>query len=160
MMWSDVVALALIAGVAWLESHRGFGRALFDLLGAIISVKVAAALAEPLGKAVPVFSAAGPNQAFWLTAAFVVLAVLTVIGSKLIYDTILLSLDVLDPLVGGLLGFASGLVVAHIFLKMMSLGYADSEAAKLLLSSFMGQELLQFRAYHTVVTALQNLGKW
>jgi len=160
MIWSDAAAIVLIVGISWLESQRGFGRALFDMLGAIISLKVASLLALPLSEAVPVLAAPGSNEAFWLVAVFLVLAVLTVIASKLIYESMLLSLDVLDPLVGAILGLASGLMVAHIFLRMLLLGYGEGQDATALLNSFMGQELLKFRTYHTVVTALQNLGNW
>jgi len=160
MMWSDVLALLLIAAIAWLESHRGFGRSLFDLLGGIISLKMASWLCEPLARVAPVMEAAGNSEAFWLATMFVVFAALTVVASKLIYDTILLSLDVLDPIVGAILGIVSGSVVAHILLKALLLSYGETEAADLLLNSFMGQELLKFRTYHTVITALQNLGNW
>jgi len=160
MAWFDIVALALIVGLVWAESHRGFGRSLFDLLGAIIALKVADLLSEPLAGAAPLLATPGANQGFWLVAAFVVLAVVTVIGSKFIYETTLMSLDVLDPLVGGILGLASGIVVAHIFMKMLLLSQGAGEAGDVVLNSFMGEELLQFRTYHRVVTALQNLGNW
>ena len=160
MAWFDLVALALIVAVIWLESHRGFGRSVFDLLGAIISLKVAGLVSEPLAAAAPLLATPGANRAFWLVVVFVVLAVLTVIGSKFIYETTLMSLDVLDPLVGGILGLASGIVVAHIFMRMLLLSQGEGEAAGVVLNSLMGEELLQFRTYHRVVTSLQNLGNW
>jgi len=158
--WLDIVGLLLIILIAWLESIRGFGRALFDLVGALIGLKLAAFLAPTLADAVPVSEATGPSEAFWFIVAFLILASLTLVATKFIYQTTLLSLDVLDPVVGGLLGFASGLVVAHVFLRMMLLGYADTEFADVVLNSFAGQELLKFRTYHTVLTALQNIGNW
>jgi uncharacterized membrane protein required for colicin V production len=160
MAWFDVVALVLIVGIAWAESHRGFGRSVFDLLGAIIALKVADLLSEPLAGAAPLLATPGANQAFWLVTAFVVLGVLTVVGSKFIYETTLMSLDVLDPLVGAILGVASGLVVAHIFMRMLLLSQGGGDAGDVVLNSFMGEELLQLRTYHRVVTALQNLGNW
>jgi uncharacterized membrane protein required for colicin V production len=160
MAWTDIVAGLLILGIAWLESHRGFGRSLFDLLGAIISLKLADLLSHPLARIAPVVEVPAESQAFYFAALFVAMAALTVIATKLIYDSILLSLDVLDPLVGAFLGIFSGSVVAHILLKTLLLSYGDTEAATLLLNSFMGQELLKFRTYHIVLTALQNLGNW
>jgi hypothetical protein len=91
---------------------------------------------------------------------FVVLVVLIVIATKFIYETTLLSLDVLDPIVGGVLGFASGVVVAHVFLRAMLAAYADTAFAHTVLNSFMGQEIVQFRSYRYVVQALHNLGNW
>ena len=160
MTWFDAVTLLLIVAIIWLESTRGFGRALFDAVGAIIALKVSQFAAKPLAEAIPVLSGAATNEAFWLATVFVVLAVLVVIASRFLYETTLLSLDVLDPVVGGILGAVCGLVSAHVLLRTLLLAYGQSDAAKVLLGSFVGHELLQFRTFHTVVTALQNLGSW
>jgi len=160
MNWFDIVALLLIVLIATVESQRGFGRALFDLVGAIIALKMASVLARPLAGAAPLLSSPDSSAALWLGIVFVLLVTLTVIASKMLYETTLLSLDVLDPVVGGLLGFCSGVVVAHIFLRMLLIAYGEGEAANALLGSFTGQELLRFRSFRRIVTALQNLGNW
>ena len=88
----------------------------------------------------------------------VVLAIITlVLGLWLINRCI----GVLDKKLGAkdptLNKFLCGLISA--ILKVMLLSYgADSEAARILLQSFVGQELVQFRTFHIVLTALQNLG--
>jgi uncharacterized membrane protein required for colicin V production len=160
MTWFDVVAVLLVIGIAFLESQRGFGRALFDLVGGIISLKLATFLAGPLGKAAPVLATGERSEALWLAVTFLVLAAATVVASKFLYETTLLSLDVLDPVVGGLLGIASGMVVAHIFLRMLLVSYGEAEVAEVLLDSFVGQELLKFRTYHRLIETLENLGRW
>lgn len=160
MTWFDVVAVLLVIGIAFLESQRGFGRALLDLMGGIIALKLATFLSGPLAAGAPVLSTAERSEALWLAVTFLVLAAATVVASKFIYETTLLSLDVLDPLVGGLLGIASGMVVAHIFLRMLLVSYGEAEVANVLLNSFAGQELLKFRTYHRVIQALENLGRW
>lgn len=160
MTWFDGVALLLVIVVAWLESQRGFGRALFDLLGGIVSLKVASWTAPSLAHAAPVLAAKGACEAFWFSAFFLALAAMVVVAGKFIYETVLLSLDVLDPVVGAVFGFFSGMIVSHVFLKTLLLGYGSGPAAEALLRTFVGQELLKFRAYHTVVTALHNLGNW
>ncbi len=160
MTWFDIVALLLIALIGWLESIRGFGRAVFDFVGALVALKIAIFAAKPLAAAAPLLSGEGNSEAFWIAAVFVILVALIIIATKFIYETTLLSLDVLDPVVGGILGVASGIVVAHIFLRVMLAAYAGSEFAPLIKSSFIGQELIAFRTYHIVVTALQNIGNW
>jgi uncharacterized membrane protein required for colicin V production len=160
MNWFDIVAILIIVAIAWLESVRGFGRALFDLVGAIISMKLADLLSRPLATAAPIAADPGPSQAFWLAIVFVILIVLVVIATKLIYDSTLLSLDVLDPVVGAVFGIVSGMMVAHVFMKMLEVGYTGTEFSGVVLNSFMGQELLQLRTYHRVVATLQNIGNW
>lgn len=158
MTWFDAVVFILVGAVAWLESNRGFGRAIFDVIGAIVVLRITISLAGPLAHAIPLSQAEGTSQAIWLVGVFVVLIALVVIGSRFLYETTLLSLDVLDPVVGGALGVVSGLILSHVFLRAMLVAYGDSEAAKVLLGSFVGQELLQFRTFHIVLTTLQNLG--
>jgi uncharacterized membrane protein required for colicin V production len=160
MNWFDIVAILIIVGIAWLESVRGFGRALFDLIGAIIAMKIADILSGPLAAAAPIATEPDPSEAFWLAIVFVFLIILVVIATKLIYDSTLLSLDVLDPVVGAIFGIASGIIVAHVFMRMLLVGYAGTDFSVAVLNSFMGHELLQLRTYHRVVTALQNIGSW
>ncbi len=160
MTWFDAVALLLIIGIAWMESLRGFGRAVFDLVGALIALKVSTFAAKPLASAAPILQPDASAEAFWMGAVFLLLVILVIIATKFIYETTLLSLDVLDPLVGGVLGLASGIITAHLFLRVMLAAYVDTEFAKVIQASFMGQELIAFRTYHIVVTALQNIGNW
>ncbi len=160
MNWFDVVAILLIAIIAWLESLRGFGRAIFDAVGALIALRVAIALSPSLASSAPLLQPDAYSQAFWMAAVFVIMGVLIIIATKFIYETTLLSLDVLDPVVGGLLGLVSGIVVAHLFMRVLLTAYAKTDFGTIILNSFVGQELIVFRSYHVVVTALQNLGKW
>ncbi len=160
MTWFDAVAVLVILLIAWVESLRGFGRAIFDFVGALIALKIATFLSRPLAGAVPLLQPDAHAQAFWLGAVFLLLAVLIIIATKFIYETTLLSLDVLDPIVGGILGVASGTVVAHLFIRMLLVAYADTDFANIVLNSFVGQEIILFRSYHRVVEALQDLGNW
>jgi uncharacterized membrane protein required for colicin V production len=160
MTWLDVVALLLIALIGWLESIRGFGRAIFDFVGCLIAVKISTFAAKPLAVAVPLLQPESHAEAFWMAMVFLLLAVLIIIATKYIYETTLMSLDVLDPLVGAVLGVASGIVVAHMFLRILLTAYAETDFANVVLNSFVGQEIVAFRTFRHVVTALQNIGNW
>ncbi len=160
MTWFDIVIILLIALVAWLESIRGFGRALLDFIGGLISLKAATALAPSLAAVAPVAQPVSHAEAFWMIMIFVVLASLTLVATKYVYESTLLSLDVLDPIVGGLLGLCSGIIVGHLFLRMLLIAYGETEFASILTSSFTGQELLEFRTFRRVIATLQNIGKW
>lgn len=160
MIWIDIVAVLIIVVVAWAESVRGFGRAIFDFVGGLIALKISTFLAPRLAEVAPMLHPQAYAEAFWIGALFLVMAVLVVVACKFVYESTLLSLDVLDPIVGGLLGIGSGIVVSHMVLRVMLAAYGDTEAAAMLMNSFAGQELVAFRSYHRVVTGLQNLGKW
>ncbi len=159
MTWFDVVAFILLALIAWVESMRGFGRALFDLVGGIIAVKLVPVIALPLADSTAVMAAKGANQAFWLGLTLVVFGALVVLVARLVYQSTLLSLDYFDPIVGGIFGVMVGLIVVFFFLHALQLTYADTEQGRLLAQSFAGQEVLSLRSYHTAIQALHNLGK-
>ena len=159
MTWFDVVAFILLGLIAWLESIRGFGRALFDMLGAIIALKLAPVVADPLAENMAALSDKGGNQAFWLAMVFLALVVVIIIVTRLIYQSTLLSLDYLDPIIGGVFGVVIGIITVFFFLSILQYAYgAESEQGRMLVNSFVGQEVLELRSYHTVVTALRNLG--
>ena len=158
MTWFDIVGILLILLIAWLESIRGFGRALFDTVGGVIALKAAPEMAGPLARMMPVMSKTGPNEAFWLAVSFLLLVLFVLLASRFVYNSTLLSLDYLDPFVGAVLGVVAGIIVAFIFLRVLQLGYGGGEQGKILLDSFVGQELLNLRSYHTVVGTLQHLG--
>lgn len=160
MTWFDVVAILIVVVIAWAESIRGFGRALYDLVGALIATKVALVLSVPLAEAAPVSDASGPSEAFWLAVVFVILAILIVVATKFIYESTLLSLDVLDPVLGAIFGIVSGILAAHVFLRSLAIAYAHTEFGAVVMASFMGQELLELRSYRAVVASLQNIGNW
>ena len=160
MTWFDIVAIALILLIAWIESLRGFGRAIFDFVGGLIALKIATFVAGPLAKAAPLLQPESHAEAFWLSVVFLLQVIIIIIATKFIYETTLLSLDVLDPVVGGLLGCASGIVVAHIFIRILLVAYANTDFGTAVLNSFVGQEVIMFRSYHAVVHTLQNLGNW
>ncbi len=160
MTWMDAIALVLIVVVGWLESVRGFGRAIFDFVGCLIALKIATFVAGPLAGAAPLLQPEAMAEGFWIAVVFLILVVLIVIATKFIYESTLLSLDVMDPVVGGLLGVGSGIIVSHIFLRVLMTAYGGTDFAKIVLGSFVGQELIAFRTYHIVLTALQNIGNW
>ncbi|MBN1461151.1 MAG: CvpA family protein [Armatimonadetes bacterium] len=160
MTWFDGIAIILILLIAWAESVRGFGRAIFDFVGGLIALKMADVLSKPLAEAAPILQPEAHAQAWWMAVLFLVFVVLIIIATKFIYETTLLSLDVLDPIVGGLLGIASGILVAHVFIRVLLVAYADTEFGTIILNSFIGQEIIVFRSYHNLVEALQNLGNW
>jgi uncharacterized membrane protein required for colicin V production len=158
--WFDIVVILIVVLVGWIESVRGFGRAIFDFVGILISLKMSIHLAPAVAKAAPVVQPIAHAEAFWMVMLFVIMAALTVLATKYVYDSMLLSLDVLDPIVGGMLGVGAGLMVGHLFLRMLLIAYGDTEFANVISGSFTGQELIELRTYHRVVTSLQNIGSW
>ncbi len=158
MTWFDLVALVLVVLVAWVESIRGFGRALVDLVGGIVIVRLAPMLAGRLADSARIMYTPDANRAVWFGLLFVVMATLVVLASRLVYSSTLLSLDYFDPILGATFGVATGAILAFAFLHTLQLSYGTSGAGQTLMASFAGQELLEMRSFHKALRAMYHLG--
>ena len=159
-MWVNVTAFALVAVIAFIESKRGFGRAMFDAVGAILSLKFALLLAPVVAGKWGLLADPRYNLAAWHAVAFIVFAGLAVLGSKVLYDYTLLSLDVFDPILGALFGLVSGVCAANLLVRGLLMAYGHTPMAEMIRQTFAAQELVKFRAYHIVLNALYGLGQW
>ena len=160
MIWLNLVVLLIIAGLIYLESQRGFGRALFDVIGGLLTVILGGKLAEALAGSVHLLASEGSNQALWYFFVFLAGAALTVWAGKIIHETTLISLDVLDPAGGAVLGVAVGILVSHVFLAILTLAAGGTEFAEAIKRSFCTQEFYYFRSYHNALDVLRHIGEW
>jgi len=159
MNWVDLVALVIIVGIAFLESRRGFGLALFDLIGAIIASKLAISFYEAAGKALPFNLKAQDAQGFWIILMFLILGALVLLASRFLYSTTLLSLDVMDPVVGAILGIASGIITAHIILRGMVLAAAGTPFETELAGTFAVIQLVDQTGFKALMEVLTHIGE-
>jgi len=160
MNWLDSVAILAIIVVIGLEGWRKFGRALFDAVGALISV-YAAHWAQP-GLASLVSFSADPkvNQGVAFAVVFGILVVLTVVASKYLYGATMLNLpEAFEGSAGALLGVISAIVVSHAiaFAVFTSAGGA-ANIKNPYTTTVAVQQLVKWDGYHQALTALKNLG--
>ena len=160
MIWLNVLVFLIIAGFIYLESQRGFGRALFDVIGGLLMVIPGRKLAEALADSVQLLANEGSNQVLWLLLVFLAGGLATVWLGKIIHEATLISLDVLDPAGGAVLGVAVGVLVSHMLLAVLTLAVGDSEFAEALKRTFCTQEFYHFRSYHNAIQALRQIGEW
>ena len=159
MHWVDLLAIGIIILLGFIESRRGFGLALFDIIGAVIIVKIVIALTPSVAETMSMGMAEQEAEGVWLLILFVVFAALVVLISHTIHKTTLLSLDVMDPIIGAILGLASGIVLAHVVLRSMVLIYENTALGDALMETVAVQQLVEFRGYLLVLDALTHLGE-
>ena len=160
MIWLNVLVLLIIIGFIYVENHRGFGRAIFDLIGGLLTVIPGSRLAELGSKSVQIMANDPANRAFWLVIVFVGGAAVTLLVGKVIHEATLVSLDVLDPAGGALLGVAIGILVAYALLAILMQAAGASDFVADLNSCFVTQEFFHFRSYHKAIEALRHIGEW
>jgi hypothetical protein len=160
MGWINMVAVVAIVLVTALEAWRRFGKALFDVIGVLVSVQLAH-LAQPGVASLVSFSAdRNANQATAFAVTFGVLVILTVVASKYLYAFTLLALpDAFEGTGGAVLGFVSAIAVAHAVVWTAYTAGGGAAATNPYAQTFAVQQLVQWQAYHQVLYALKHLGE-
>ena len=158
MSWVDFLPFVIILIIGAVESNRGFGLALFDLVGGIIIIKLAIFLGETIGQKVALGPSKESSEGYCLLLAFVVLGILVLLGSKLLYQTTLISLDALDPVVGGLFGLGSGIILSHIILRSLGLIAHQTPFGDLVVNSFAYHQFVTFDGFHSLMNRMLHFG--
>ena len=155
----DVVLVGLVIGVAALETKRGFGKAIFDLAALVIDVKLVSFLAPPAAAAIHIQNDLPASEAIWFGVFFVLFGVILLFIGKLVYNSTLLSLDIFDPFLGGVVGVALAVIVGHAIVKALATAAAvGGVPPEVLRHSAFGMEFYQFTNYHKVMDFLTSLG--
>lgn len=157
MEWLQILIVIVIVGVALLEGKRGFGRCLFDLAAAIITVRLARSLAFNLAPSIRVFESAQATEAALLVAFSLVLGGALLVLARYAYNATLISLDSFDNILGIGLGLAVGVLVAQVALLAMMLGAAPAKSSSLK-RTVAYRECVNFETYHEVIHFLRTAG--
>jgi len=160
MNWLDTVAILAIIAIASLEAWRKFGKALFDVVGGLLAIHVAHAAQPGLAALVSFSADPDTNQAASFATVFVVLAALTVIASKYLYNVTLLALpDAFEGFGGAVLGIVSGVVVAHAIVWMVFTSAGGDVRSNPYKGTLAVNELVQWDTYHQALDSLKHLGE-
>ena len=155
MNWSDLIVVIIIGAIVGMEIKRGFGMALFTLVGAFLALKFALLWSTPLSAALHLSAKAGPNQALAMGVLFILLMGVVSGVTYVLHPDTFLSVDPFDNLLGAVLGFATGWLVAYAFLTGLRIWGANDVVR----TSLFAPEILEFRTYHSVVDAIRGLGE-
>jgi uncharacterized membrane protein required for colicin V production len=157
LTWVDILLAVMILGWVILEVRRDFGRGLFDALAVLVSMRLTL-LGYPL--AARLFgSASSPNatQGWAVATLFVVLCALTLYASKIVHEATQWSMDTFDPIFGCLFGVTTGVMMAHMTVKILAMLFTTRRGLPpFLADSALGVELLYFKTYHQIADFLVN----
>ena len=161
MTWVDLVAILLFIAGAVVESMRGFGRALFDAIALIIAAKASTMLYPGLAERIAISQDTHANQAWCLALLFVVIGTITILLAKLIQDSLLLSLDAFDPILGAILGIpaAGAVVYALMAILITGAGGPEAETAKTYVQSWAAYHFYYFKSYHSMIDTFRRIGE-
>jgi len=157
MTWLDIVLGVLLIGVAVLEMCRGFGRAVFDALALYAALWLSDAAARALGAAT--FHPNTPFSHGWTFGLlFLTFGSLGLLLSKFVYYSTLANAGMFEGLLGIGAGLAVGMILAHGLVRVAVLSDLGGQSgARLVSESFLGNEMLSFTTYHSVLATLTGV---
>lgn len=155
MNWTDLVVLIVVGSTTAAEIKRGLGPALFTVVGALLSARLAFLWTGPVSQSLRLSADAGHNQTWVLFLLFALLMAVVLTITHVTHPDTFISADPFDGPLGAACGFFTGCIVAFVFYK----GLGIWGASDLLQSSLFAPEILQLRTYHAVVRGLYGLGE-
>ena len=156
MTWLDIVLGMLLVGVAVLEMCRGFGRSVFDALALYGALWLSDAAAHYVDAAT--FHPNTPiSHGLTFGLLFVTFGALGILTSRLVYHATLVNTGMFEGLFGIFAGLAVGMILAHGLVRVVVLSDpAGQSGARLVSESFLGNEMLSFTTYHSVLATLTD----
>lgn len=156
----DSLLVLILLLTIFIEWRRGFGRSLFDLGAVIIAFLVAKFYYVSLSSKITLFHEICANQAFGFAVLLIPSIALLLILSDLAYNSVLISTDIFERILGGLCGLAVGITLAHSLAFGIWLGDGlNEDRADLFNHSVVASELLTFKTYHHAVDELVLMGQ-
>lgn len=152
----DLVIVIIFLAVVFIEAKRGFGKAVFDTAGILVAVKFAPVVTSWLTNSIRLSASASTNEAIIYTFFFLLIGAGLVLLGRLLYSTTLISAEVFEPLLGGVCGFISAIVLSHVFVRIVWLSSGGGDVPMDIANSLIGKEMLTFEGYHAFIERLQG----
>lgn len=157
LSWIDVLLAVVIVGWVTLEIRRDFGRSLFDAVAVLVSMRLALLCSGSAAHWFAFAGAPGAARGAALGTLFVFFSVAALIGAKFLHEATQWTMDSFDPVFGCLFGLTSGVIAAHVTIRVVAMLYGTSHGPPTFVAdSGLGLELLYFKTYHHVADFLVN----
>lgn len=154
----DILLVVIVLGIMILETKRGFGKAVFDFIALLATVRVVPLIAPKLAESFHFLGEPQANEALCFAGVFVVVGVGLLFIGKLVYDATLITLDTFDPVLGGVMGIGVAAILGHMIARSLAIAAsAGGVPPEALVNSNLGMEFYQFVTYHKVVMLLSSL---
>jgi uncharacterized membrane protein required for colicin V production len=155
MSWLDLVLIMVIVGCACGGVIRGFGKAALDALFLYGALWAADLAAPALAAQIKLGDGAAVNHADADALLFIVFGGLALMIARWVYGMTLIDLGMFDKLLGMCAGLAAGMVIAHGIVHPVVMADPRGNAGgSLVASSTVGNEMLDFPTYHSVMDTL------
>lgn len=151
MTWPDFVTIGLCIVMGIVESKRGFVPAFCAMIGAVLTVGIAASTYTNLVSPSLTYCSA---YVVAILIGFVIVAVLTIL-LKRYAPTDIGSFD--SPL-AGIIGIFTGLIMAHALYGAVILGYHGGQTAPVYANSAFAGQVYELRSWHAFMDFMGRVG--
>jgi len=155
--WVDLVLVLLVALIVIIETRRGFGKALFDLAAAVLTLKLVSFAYNDASASYQIIQNTAANNALVYAAMLLAAGAACWFAGKLIYEHTLVSLEMFDPVLGMVLGVGVGIIAGHAFTNTLAIMGSAGGLSEVLTKSLLGSEFHDFRTYRMVLSTLTRL---
>jgi uncharacterized membrane protein required for colicin V production len=144
----DLFFVFIVLAVVVIETIRGFGMAVLDLVGLYTSLLLTALVAPMVARSLPGFGNTNAGTADCSIAVFLFVAAIFLLISKFSHDTLLWHIGMFDRFGGFVAGVAVGIVICHGIVAGLAVGNAQQASA---ISGHLSQQMLTFSDYHDFI---------
>ncbi len=154
MMWYDWMSLAVVLGVAIIQTVRtskagGMGLTLFEAGGLIVAATSANSLAGSLAQTI------GIQPAVMLVILFIFFSVIAFIFARWLFGLTGWSFESLDSFFGFIWGVVAGWVIAHMLLRIVILSQGPNGAvAETIVNAPIAREVYYFKTWNSILNLL------
>jgi uncharacterized membrane protein required for colicin V production len=157
MNWLDIVLFLVIGFAAFYEMTRGFGRAALDAFALYGALWAADALSVPFAGSVRLSPHPSLNHCIAYAVLLLVCGAFSLILSKFVYGMTMINTGMFEGLLGLGAGLGVGMMAAHGLVRVLAMSDPTGGALQTVTESFLGNEMLSFTTYHSVMSTLTNL---
>ncbi len=154
MMWYDWMSLAIVLGVAIIQTIRtskagGMGLTLFEAGGLIVAGVSANFLSGQIAQAI------GVQPLIMMVILFIAFAVLAFVFARWLFGLTGWSFESLDGFFGFIWGVVAGWVIAHMVLRIIILSQGPNGAvAETIVNAPIAREVYYFRTWNALLNLL------
>ena len=154
----DFIVFVIVVAVAVAQAFRGFGHALYDIAALYVALTISTNLSGWLAVRIHFTPGAAPNEAVSFAVLFVLFGGGLLVLAHVFHNIAGLSLDPMDAVAGAILGFFSGIIIAHAFVQFLVIhsgAVATGPLPVQIQNTTLSKEVYTFEGFKAIMARLK-----
>jgi hypothetical protein len=155
--WLDYTILILFPVIIAIESRRGFGLALFDLVALLAAIRFVPSMIPETAGVLRFSSVESVNHAYVYMVLCLAISGVFMIAATTVYNETVRDVSFVHPFFGGVLGIGTWMAASHILLRMLYISSGSQFYPAAISESVLASQCLDFQSLHAMAN---NLAAW